>query len=397
MAPATFFVTSAFGVAVYALRRVQNPLGLASGALATALVLVAIGCWWRARKHFFRPADARVLIESHLRLDARLTAATANLVPWPEPPATRPHVLRWKLGPVAGWVFASVALVIAAFFAPVPREVTATHPSGAPPALLQAESMLSALRQMDVADPQALDQLSDRASELARRPAEQQFSHSALEAADALRNQTAVAATELGRGLESAADALQSGNDSADMGNSAGRLTAALSGLRDGAMPANKNLLSHLPKSGLDLKNLTAEQRRQLAQQLAGAAKNVHGIVGAAGANAPMAEPDPNGKGRPGPGSGGPGGGGTTAPLALSDKASDAGEGKAQALSADALKHFALGDKLGTSAGAHNVDPDNVVGPVSAGAVAAPASGGDAVWVNRLTPSERAALKNFFK
>jgi hypothetical protein len=43
------------------------------------------------------------------------------------------------------------------------------------------------------------------------------------------------------------------------------------------------------------------------------------------------------------------------------------------------------------------VDPAKAVGPVSAGAVAAPASGGDAVWVNRLTPSERAALTTFFK
>jgi hypothetical protein len=31
------------------------------------------------------------------------------------------------------------------------------------------------------------------------------------------------------------------------------------------------------------------------------------------------------------------------------------------------------------------------------GSVSAPASGGEAVWVNRLTPTERAALKSFFK
>ena len=63
----------------------------------------------------------------------------------------------------------------------------------------------------------------------------------------------------------------------------------------------------------------------------------------------------------------------------------------------DALKNLALGDKLGTSAGAHDVDPQKSAGPMSAGAVAAPASGGEAVWVNRLTPAERAALNKFFK
>lgn len=396
MAPATFFVTTAFAVAIYAMRRVQSPLGFAMGGLGVALVLIAVGCWWRARKYFYQAVDARVLIESELRLDTRLTAAALDLVPWPNRPAKSPVILRWQLRPLLGWAAATITLLIAALLAPLPRDVAVSRPSGPPPSLLQAESMLSALKQMDVADPQAIDQLADRAAELARRPADQQYSHSALEAADAIRNQTAVAASELGRGLESASEALQSASNSADMNGAAGRLAAAVSGLRDGAMPANKKLLSHLPKNAADLSQLTPEQLKALAQQLAQAGKGINGVVGAHGANAPMAEPNPNGKGM-GPGAGGLGGGGTTAPLMLADKPSDAGPGNEQALSADALKHFALGDKLGTSAGAHNVDADKLLGPVSAGSVATPASGGDAVWVNRLTPNERAALKNFFK
>jgi hypothetical protein len=61
------------------------------------------------------------------------------------------------------------------------------------------------------------------------------------------------------------------------------------------------------------------------------------------------------------------------------------------------LKRFALGDKLGTSAGAHDVDPNKTAGPMSAGAISGAANGGEAVWVNRLTPAERAALKKHFK
>ena len=41
--------------------------------------------------------------------------------------------------------------------------------------------------------------------------------------------------------------------------------------------------------------------------------------------------------------------------------------------------------------------PNQAAGPTAAGAVATPAQGGDAVWVDRLTPAERAALKKFFK
>jgi hypothetical protein len=159
-------------------------------------------------------------------------------------------------------------------------------------------------------------------------------------------------------------------------------------------------LLANLPASAADLKNLTAAQRAQLAQQLANAAAGLAGIGGAAGAGARVAQPDPNAKYGPsgeGFGPGGPGGGGGTGPLTLNSQPSDAGDGKAEALSGDALKRFSLGDKLGTSNSAHEVDRTKSEGPTAAGSIATPASGGEAVWVNRLTPAERSALKNFFK
>ena len=396
VAPVFFFVASGFAVAFYTLRRAQTPLAMAGLALMVALVLAALACVWRARRGFFNAAEARVLLESHLRLDTRLTAAAAGLVAWPAAPASMPPVVRWQFGAPAGWLGASVILLTLALLAPLPRDAAGVHASGPPPALLQAESMLAALKEMKVADPPAIEQLAERARELARRPADEQYTHSALEAADELRNQTAVGAAALARGLDSASKALESANSEPDMKGAAGSLAAALSGLRDGALPANKSLLANLPASAADLKNLTAEQRAQLAKQLANAANGARGIGGAAGAGAQVAQPDPNSKLVPG-GPGGPGGGGGTAPLAFAKDASDAGDGNAQALSGDALKRFALGDKLGTTRGAHDVDPANAVGPTSAGAVAAPASGGEAVWVDRLTPAERAAVKNFFK
>jgi hypothetical protein len=415
-APAAFFVSSAFAVGFYALRRAELPLGWAEVAWWSALALALGICWWRARPCFYAAAEARVLLESQLRLDTRLTAAAAGIVGWPAQPATLPPVVTWRLRSTAGWVAGSAALLVAAVFAPVPRESTSNQVAGAAPALLQAEAMLAALQEMKVADPQAIEQLQEQASELARRPAAEQYSHSALEAADALRNQVAVSAAHLGRGLDSAANAMRSA-DGADMTGAAGELAAALSGLRDGALPANKDLLSHLPASEADLKNLTPEQRQQLAQQLAQAANGANGVAGAGGAGARVPRPDPNapmqrrgqgrgfgqGQGRGGNepgdglGSGGPGGGGGHAPLGLASDASDAGDGSAETLKDGVLKNASLGDKLGTTAGAHDVDPAKSAGPMSAGAVSAPASGGEAVWVNRLTPSERAAVKNFFK
>ncbi len=392
-APASFFVASAFSIAFYALRRADASLATAWLALAAALALAALACAWRARRGFFNAAEARVLIESQLRLDTRLTAAAAGLVAWPAASGHPPAVVRWRLRAAAGWLAASVILLSGAIYAPVPRDAGGVHASGPPPALRQTESMLAALKEMNVADAQSVEQLAERARELARRPPEEQYSHSALEAADELKNQTAVSAASLARGLDSAAGALNAANNEPDMKGAAGRLAAALSGLRDGALPPNKDLLANLPAGEIDLKGLSAAQRAQLAQQLANAARGLRGVAGAAGAGAQVAGPDGKGVGA----GGGPGGGGGTAPLSFAKDASDAGDGNAQALTGDALKRFALGDKLGTTRGAHDVDPANAVGPVSAGAVAAPASGGEAVWVDRLTPAERSAVKNFFK
>lgn len=340
-----------------------------------------------------------MLLESHLRLDTRLTAAEHGLVPWPEIPPTLPAVVRWQLRAPAGWFAAAAVLMALAIIAPVPREVTGNHAAGPPPSLLQAESMLSALQEQKLAEPRAIEQLAERARELARRPADEQYSHSALEAADALRDQTSAAASALSRGLDSAAAALRSASNDTDMKNAAGRLTAALSGLKEGALPANKDLLNNMPSSEAEMKNLTPEQREELAKQLAQAASQAGGVAGAAGAGASVAQPDPNaqpGEGT-GPGAGGEGGGGDTAPLMLAAQMSDAGDGISNGISGDALKRFSLGDKLGTTVGQHDKDPAKEVAPLSAGAVAAPASGGEAVWVNRLTPAERAALKKFFK
>ena len=394
VAPAVFFVASAFAVAVYALRRAEVPLLATWLSLAVALVLAAIACWWRARRGFFQVGDARVLLESHLRLDTRLTAADLGLVTWPEAPESVPPVVRWRLRVPAGWLLAAAVLVVTAAWAPVPRETVVSRPTGAPPALLQTQEMLAALKEMNVADPHAVEQLEERAQELARRPIDEQYSHSALEAADALRGQTIVSAAGLARDFDSAANALRAANNEPDMAGPAGLLSAALQGLRDGALSANKELLSKLPASAADLKNLTPQQRRQLAQQLANAARGLNGISGAAGANAAVAQAGADGVVA---GTGGTGLGGESTPLMLGADASDVGDGTAQGLSAADLKRLALGDKLGTTTGAHEVDPTKAAGPSAGGAIAAPASGGEAVWVNRLTPTERAALKNFFK
>lgn len=393
-APAAFLVATPFAIALVALRRLGQPTGSMLAAFGVTLAVVALYVGWRVRAVFFSLPEALVLLESRLRLDTRLTAATAGLVPWPPAPADLQPVVRWRLGAPAGWLGATIALVALALTLPVAREATAPRFSGPAPSLLQTKEMLAALQDLKTADPAALEKLAERTAELARRPNEAQFAHSALEAADALRDQTAAAAAALGRNLESAAAALDAASNSADLKSAAARLDAALQGLRDGALGANPDLLAQLPGNLGELTKLTAAQRAQLAQQLGQAGQQTRGVAGAAGAGASVAKAD--GPANGGAGAGGEGGG-EAAPLTLANQVADIQPGKSEGLTLGDLSRVSLGDKLGTTSAAHTIDPNAALGPVAAGAVSAPAQGGDAVWVNRLTPAERAALKIFFK
>ena len=394
-APAAFAVATPFAIALVALRRLGHPTGSTLIAFGVTLVVAAVYVAWRIRAACFSRSEALVLLESRLRLDTRLTAATAGLVPWPPAPPELKPVVQWLLGVPLGWGAAAIALVALALTLPVTRDAAAPRFTGPAPSLLQTKEMLAALQDLKTADPAALEKLAERTAELARRPNESQFAHSALEAADALRDQTAAAAAALGRNLESAAAALDAASNSADLKSAAARLDAALQGLRDGALGANPDLLAQLPGNLGELTKLTAAQRAQLAQQLGQAGQQTRGVAGAAGAGVEVAKGE--GPANGGAGAGGEGGGGEAAPLTLSNQVADIQAGKSEGLTLGDLSRVSLGDKLGTTSAAHTLDPNAALGPVAAGAVSAPAQGGDAVWVNRLTPAERAALKNFFK
>ena len=396
MAPVFFFAATAFAVAAVALRRHGLPITGAWWTLAAALGPAAWWCRRRGARARFDAADARVLLETQWRLETRLTAAAAGLVAWPPVPAARPAPVRWRLRAPATWAAAGLALVVTAVWIPVPAGAGRDAAAGTPPALRQTQELLAALQAAGTAEPEAVRQLEERAQALARRPAEDQFSHPVLEAMDALQGEVLAATTALARGLDAAADAMRAADESAsDLPGPVGALAAALSGLRDGGLPANRELLATLPAGAADLKRLTPAQREELARQLGAAARGLRGIAGAAGAGAAVAQAGADGVGSVG--TGGEGGGGESAPLILTDVPSDVGPGTAEGLPGADLKRLALGDQLGTQSGAPKVDPARTTATGAAGAVAAPAAGGEAVWVNRLTPTERAAVKRFFK
>jgi hypothetical protein len=429
-APGLFGVGVASGFAAYALRRarIDSP-GAWTGwgvGVAASVLAVAGWAWWKARRDFFDEADARTLLEHRHNLDSALSAAAAGVGAWPTPRAI-PATLRWRAPVAWGWLLGAVTLFVGGAFLPVPARSPFDVVRGRekPPALAQTEEWLEQLAEQQVAQPEDVEKMAEQARGLGERTPEERYSHSALEAADTLRSQTAEAIRGLGADLEEAAAALESLEQDAsrmsdqELGAVAARLGEALRGLRDGPIGAREEMLKQLgaAANAAGRRSLSPEQAAQLRQQLAKAGRAATGVLGAQGSGARVAEADPNRRVRPGKcngtcqtsqdgepcdgscehGRGGVQRGPGHAPLMFSEAASDAGAGRTETASSDDLSRAALGELLGMERGEHELDPSKNAGPSAAGAVAAPAQGGDVVWVDRLTPKERAALKEFFK
>jgi hypothetical protein len=407
-APVLFGVSTAGAIAFYALRRLERPVEWGWAGLLVAVVAAAGFVWWRAAQKFFSRRDARILLERQWRLDAALTAATEGIAPWPPFPAAKPRVLAWRPAGSLGWLAAAWLLLAASNWLPVPAAtVAAARPVEAPPSLAQTEALLRELARAEVASPESLEQLAAQARELASRPAEEQYTHSGLEAADTLRDQTMGAIENLARELESASSALapleSASGALADevVKGAADQLGAALQGLRDGRLKPSENLLSAASAAGAaHLRGMSPQQLSQLRSALESAAGRARGVAGAAGQGARIAKPGDGSGGEgegPGPGNGGVQRGRGDAPLTFTRDPSASQDGLMQAIGNDDLSRATIGDLVETSKDRHEVDKDRAAGPMGAGKLAGPARGGEAAWVDRLTPGERAVLKDFFK
>ncbi len=399
-APLAFGLCTAAAIAIYALRRSGGPEHVAWLALLGATSGAAGAAWWRSRSRWYAAADARVLLESSLGLDAGLSAATAGITAWPAPRTGLPPVVRWRSLAAPGWLSGALLMLAAGLWAPV-TGVAAVRPRPVepPPALAETAALLQEIAKLNVADPAALNQMETQVRELSDRPAEEQYTHSALEAADTLRDQALAAVQDLARHYETAAAALETGASDPQSAAAQGQLQTALEGLRSGRLPGESGLTASLDRALQSKFQLSPDQLKQLQQRMAQNGAKSRGIGGAKGRNANVAQPGEQKMGEgEGPGAGGVSRGPGEAPLAFYDKLAPELQGKQEASKNDDLSRASLGDYGGSEhGGEHRVDRDKLVGPGSAGAIAAPAKGGDAAWVDRLSPADRAVVREIFK
>ncbi len=405
--PAFFALSTAAGIALYALRRTHGPIAYLWLAVLLGSVGVAFFAWRRARSSWYGITDARVLLETTLGLNSRLSAAVAGVTIWPAALNPLPPVLRRNSLAAFGWLVTAFGLLAIAWWAPLPDGARQTRPVvEKSPALAQTEAMLAELAKLDIADPVSRDQLAAELHELSSHSPEDQYSHSALEAADALRDQTMEAVKGLARNYDSAASALSAfeSRDTATAGNEkqqvGQQLSNALDGLRTGRLAGNREIVSALDAAEKSPSSLSSEQQRQLRDRLAAAGAQAHGIAGAAGAEATIAAPDWNhpATGQNQRGNGGVDEGGGETPLTMTSQLADWQNGQLQGVSGTDLSRAALGDLLNVgNGGAPQVDKSTLQVLTTAGDLKNSGHGGEAVWVDRLTPAERAAMQQLFK
>lgn len=389
-------------------------------AIGAALVLGGALAWWLGRSRFETPQAARIRLEDALGLKTRLSAAEAGVGEWPTPPEEIQWPLQWRWQrPVTVLAVSCMVLLLAAWVPMSPREVNKKRLVQAPPELEKVKEWLENLQEEKAVEEESVEEVEKKIAELLQRPAEDWYEHGSLEAAGNLRDQTAEMLRELSQNLadaERAASALQAAGDALpqEAKDSLGsQLGGAAQAMRTGGMKPNEQLLEQLQQMAAanGLGNMSKEQLQNLAKQLQ---KNAQALQDAL-KNSPELKLSEcqgcNGNGKngggkkpgDGDGDGDPGRGGITrgpgtAPLTLNSEETNLNTTKTEAVNLQLdVNRVAPGDLLTVSDGKHEVDKNAYQGPKAGGTISNTGDGGAAVWQNSLLPSEREALKRYFK
>ncbi len=393
-------------------------------AAATILIVVGLIAWWLAKRHFETPEQAMVRIEASMKLRNSLTAASAGVTPWPDAPKRVDDGTNWHWPRLVTPLIASTIFIAGSVLLPVSARTAADQQgTDEPQAWKDLQADIEALAEDDTVQEEYLEELEKRIEELKKQDEDDWFSHSSLEATDALKKAHRSEVENLERNLrqaERSLNSLQKGAGKLSEGKKKQLLDEfqnALNQMGNGAMKPNKELLDQL--GDIDpgnLGNLNKEQLDQLRENMRKAAGKCEdcqgdgqGQRGGAGEKDwldEMLEESPNpgeGQGQPdngqegeGAGNGGVNRGPGTAPGVLGREGSNLETGKMEGLESKDLSNALPGDLLEIIDGEHDVEREQV-GIREGGNIDDAGKGGDRIWRDSLLPEEKKALKKFFK
>lgn len=411
------FALCAIGAAcaflVYLFRRTGLPLWYA----VAAMVLMTVCClgwgWISGKKTRFRDADARAFLDEQLGLYGALSASSEKTVTLPVYPGRAPRPYRWRSCRPLYWMGAGLALVVCGLLLPLPAKTPVAPPiKSTPPALAQVDDWITQLEQEENIEPESVERFRRQLDDLFSQSPEEMYTHSSLEAADALKSDTESAMRQFARETGAVGSALSELESQLNKGGEADTrdLSAALKALEATPLQPGGELAGALgqidPQS---IRQLDPAQMKQLAEQLKQASGQINQLCRSGKAG--IADPDDpsfnQGPGqmaqRPGPGDGpGPGNGGVDrgrgdAPLTFGSQGVEPmGDAEGRLDSSD-LSRAALGAQVGVQRSGHEIDPSRTHTTEGTSSAAGAAQGGDAVWKDNVTPREREALRKVFE
>lgn len=397
----------------------EEKMEIAAYVAIGVFICLPILAWLVARKRFISSKEAAVRLESEMKLHNALSAAEAEIAPWPEPPM-KPRLTDgfvWNWSRLAIPPALAIALVAAAFLIPVePVEAKAKSPNE-PIAWEEMEEWLEELKEEEVAEEEKVEEILEQIGALRDRPEDEWFSHSSLEATDSLRDSLQRSINDMEKNLTTAERSLGALEKYSESMSEAARdqlmreFENALKGMEFGDLPANAEMTEALKQiDPAQMQQMTAEQMDQLRkamQQNAQALREMMGEgegEGQAGWGNNMEDEDELmkllfGEGwREGmkPGQGGISRGRGDAPMFHKDEESNLSTNKPEGVQNLDVSRAAPGEVIAEGTAEHDID-ETPVGPVQAGGVNSVGQGGENVWDSNLLPSERAVLERYFK
>jgi len=389
----------------YPVEPVLEAWGIVS-VLSCAVIAVLA---WRQRPTVFA---ALLRIETALRLDNRLTTAHAGLVRWPLPTGESGGFYRMRCRRQVWAFLGSAAVLAASVFVPAgaPETELLADEASPPLALAEVESWVEQLEEESLVEEEAVKELRESVEALKRRPADEWYTAGAMEAAENLNERAADALKSLARDLQatsallSGAAELPSELAASDLERIQQVFRESVASMETGALPLSEEVLNRFEQidfrnlGGLnpaDLENLrkrsehwaqatqgmtqmTEEEKRQLQQYCDSLCQS------AFGEGKRVAAPGGIQRGR------------GDAEMSYSPFRSDESTGMTEGVSNRDLSNAAIGDTVRTTVSDQKEDGASFTGPTRGGTVESSGSGGDAVWIDRLTPAERKVLRGHF-
>lgn len=387
-----------------------------------AFLLVALVCWLVARRRFEDAGQSMVRVEASMKLRNALSAAKAGVAPWPKAPSSIDDGTQWAWPRLIIPLLVAALLLATSALIPVSARTEQQGPPDEPQAWRELESDIELLSDEDTVQEQYLEKLQEQIDELRRKDEDEWFSHSSLEATDALkkahRSEVEQLRDNMGK-AERALNALQQG--AGKLGEGAqnrlrNEFEEAIEKMNNGAMKPNGALMEQL--QGLDpgkLGNLDQEQLDQLRENMREHAEQMGECEGCQGGGEGQGGGDwiddllkegqgqgqgeGEGEGQPGGEGAGKGGinrGPGTDPNVLGTESEKFETGALEGLKSRDLSRTLPGDLLQLMDGEHEVREEKL-GIRAGGDVAAEGEGGDRIWKDALMPDEKKALKEFFK